>query len=134
TAAGTPARAGRAVPDPAAAAHGAADEALLPGERGRRALADDDELLPVVRLAPREVVMVVHELELAAAQDLHDLARDPLAARVRVAPRQLHQVPVVVAERRVEREQHLAFRHALAPAAALAEREERGRDGVAEAA
>src|SRR5690606_23715505 len=95
------------------------DEPLLPGERRRRALPHNDELLAVVLLAPRVVVVVVDELELAAAQDLDDLARHPLPPGVGVLPGQRHEVPVVVPERLLEREQHLALRDALAPLRAL---------------
>ena len=82
-------------------AHRAADESLLPGKRRRRALADDDDLprlvLDQLRLAPREVVMIVNELALVAADDLDDLARHPLAPRVRILARELHQLPIVIA-------------------------------------
>src|SRR3954466_10942251 len=81
--------------------HGAADESLLAGERGRCSLPNDDDFARLafyeLSLAPREVVMVVHELLLVAAQDFNDLASDPLAARVRILARELHQLPVVVA-------------------------------------
>ena len=109
----------RALHDHRIVAHRAADEALLSGKRRRRALADDDERLAVVLLAPGEVVMVVHELQLAAAEQSHDLARHPLAAGVGVLARERHQRPVVVAHRLIEREQHLALGHARAPLAAL---------------
>jgi len=81
-----------------------------------------------------KLVVVVHQLQLAAAQDLDRLARHPLAAGVRVAAGQLHEVPVVVAERLLQRQQQLGLRHTLAPLRALPHRQEARGDGVAEAA
>src|SRR5690348_6554344 len=113
-----------ALDDPGVVAHRAAHEPLLPRKRGRRALADHDVLRPVMRLLPGKVVMVVHQLDLVAAQDLHDLACHPLPPRVGVLARQGHQVPIVVPQRLREREQRLGLRHALTPLLALRERQE----------
>jgi hypothetical protein len=124
----------RALHDHRVVAHAPPDEPLLPGEGGGRALADHEELLVVVRLPPREVVVVVHQLGLGAAEDPDHLARHPFAAGVGVAPCQVHQREVVVPDRRVQWEQHLLLRHPLAPAATLPQREEPRRDGVTEAA
>src|SRR5687767_3456887 len=49
-------------------AHGSADEALLARKGRRCAFADDHDLLTIVLFTPREVVVVVHELELAPAE------------------------------------------------------------------
>ncbi len=78
--------------------------------------------------------MVVDQLHLASAEDRHHLARDPLASGVRVLAGQRHERPVVLPDGRVERQQHFARGHARAPLFALAEGEEAGRHGVAEAA
>jgi hypothetical protein len=80
-------RAHGAAHDHGVVAHRPAHEAQpAPGNGGRRALAHHDQLLAAVQLAPREVVVVVHQLALLAAEDRDDLACDPLAPRVRVAP------------------------------------------------
>src|SRR5438105_6124519 len=65
-------------------AHRAAHEALLPREGRCRALAHDDVLLALVLFRPGEVVMIVDELPLPAAENGDDLTRDPLSAGVRV--------------------------------------------------
>jgi hypothetical protein len=77
-------------------------ESTLPGPRRRRTLAHHNEQLTVVLFLPRKIVVVVHEVLLLAAHERHDLSRDPLAPSVRVIPRELHQVPVVVSDGRVE--------------------------------
>src|SRR5690606_31402189 len=128
-------RSRRALDDHGIVAHRAADEALLPRKRGRRTLPHDDVLLAPVPLLPREVVVVVNELQLAPAQDLDDLPSDPLTTGVRVSAGQLHELPVVVAERRVQVEQDLRLpRVARAPLPPLRQIQEPGGNGVAEAA
>src|SRR5207245_13273 len=101
--------------------------------RRRRALANGVELLGAVLLEPREVVMIVDQLDLAAAEQRHDLARDPLPTRVGVASREIHELPVGVANRRMDVEQHLALGRALAPRLVLRQREKAVRDTEAKA-
>src|SRR6266849_4693128 len=78
--------------------------------------------------------MVVHELDFAAADDLDGLPRHPLAARVGVAAREVHELPVRVADRRMHVEQHLALRRALAPRLVLRQREKSVRDSKSKSA
>src|SRR5690554_8208950 len=87
-----------------------------------------------MRLAPREVVVIVDELLLRASDQVDDLACDPLSTHVRVPPCKLHEVPVVVTERRIEWKQNLRFGPAVTPATALGESKEARCDGVAETA
>src|SRR6185295_14137955 len=89
----------RAAHDDGVVPHRTADEPLLPWKRRRRALAHHDDRLSAVLLAPGEVMVVVDELLLAAAEDRYDLARDPLAAGIRVLAGQRHERPVVLPHR-----------------------------------
>ena len=107
---------------------------FCPGNAGVAPLRTTTTVSSAVLLAPGEVVVVVHELLLAPAEDRHDLARDPLAPGVRVLAGQRHQRPVVLPHRLVERQQHLPLRHARSPLRPLRDRQEAGRDGVPEPA
>jgi len=60
--------------------HRAAHEPLLAGEGRRRPLPHHVEPIPAVLFDPREVVVVVHEFHLTAAEQRDDLARHPLPA------------------------------------------------------
>ena len=115
-------------------AHRPTDESSLTRKRRRRSFSNDDDVLAVVRFTPREVVVVVHEIDLARAENRHDFARHPLASRVGVLSGKIHQVPVVVARRFGDVEQHLALGHALAPRLSLTDREKGRGDGMTEAA
>src|SRR5690606_4146629 len=118
--------------------HRSADEALLPREGRCCPFADDDHLrryaVDLMRLARRAVVVIVDELLLGASDQVDDLACDPLSTHVRVPACKLHEVPVVVTERRIEWKQNLRFGPAVTPATALGESKEARCDGVAETA
>src|SRR5207249_6904143 len=74
---------------------------------------------------------VVHQLYFAAAQNRDHLARDPLATGVGIPAGEIHELPVGVANRRMDVEQHLALRRALAPLLVLRQREKAVRDAEA---
>src|SRR5262249_40259436 len=82
--------------------------------------------------APGEVVVVVDEIDFPGAEQVDDLARHPFAARVRIAACEVHEMPVVVADRRIQIEQNLALRRVLTPTLALPDRQAARRDRVAE--
>ena len=83
---------------------------------------------------PGEVVVVVHQLLFPATQERHDLPGHPLTARVGVAARQLHQVPVVMPHRLIQREQHFALGRTGTPLPALRKREETRGHGMTKTA
>ena len=120
-------------------AHRRADEAALAREGRRRALADDPGGRAVDVLAPGVVVVVV-DLDVGlGAEDGEHLGDDDLAARVRVAPGELHRGGVALAEpgggvEDDRRAHHPALVRAAVERQALREREEAGRRLVAEAA
>src|SRR5260370_34223918 len=79
-------------------AHRAADEAALAWEGWRCALADNPKIAPVVRLAPGVVMVVVHHVGDAAADDPAHALDHPFPARVGIAARELHGCDVAPAE------------------------------------
>src|SRR5688500_6017274 len=76
--------------------------------------------------------MIVDELELASADDVGHLPCDPLATGVRISSGEVHQRPVIVAERIRHAEQRLTLGDARAPGRVLRQGEESGCDGVTE--
>src|SRR4051794_36284657 len=78
--------------------HGRADEALLPGESRRATLAHDPAVDAVHLLAPREVVVVVHRVDVARAENLEHALDDDIAPGVRVLAGQLHRLDVGLTE------------------------------------
>ena len=100
-------------------AHRPANESLLARKRRRRSLANNDHRLSLVLFAPGEVVVVVDQFQLRPAEDRDDLARDPFAAGVGVLAGKRHQRPVVLPDRRVERQEHLTLGHARTPLVSL---------------
>src|SRR6185503_19626927 len=119
-------------------AHRSADEAELPGERGRRALADDEPLLAVVLFPPGEVVVVVDAQLVARAEDAQHAVDDPVTAGIGILAGDVHRCEIAVGERRAElnrggRRVHAVI-DALAPLLPARQREKSGRGLVAEAA
>ena len=104
-----------------------------PGKGRRGALPHHHQLLALVLSPSRRSCDGCAPAPAPARQDRDHLPGDPLPAGVGVAARQLHQRPVVVPERLVERQQHFGLRHPLAPLGALAQGQEAGGDRVTEA-
>src|SRR3954454_2573779 len=90
-----------ALDDDRRVAHGRADEPGLTRERRRAALAHDPALDAVDLLAPGEVVMVVHGVDVAGAEDVEDTLDDDVAPCVGVLAGELHGLDVRLAELRV---------------------------------
>src|SRR5215207_2416352 len=128
-------------------AHRRADEALPARLRRGAALADHPVGTPRVLFAPSEVVVVVHLVYGAGAEDREHLVHHHVAASVCVAAGELHRLDVVLTDLRVDLEQHgrrvhltLAHLHPAALALLVVERqplrdgEEPGRGLVTESA
>lgn len=83
-----------------------ADEALLAGEGGGAALADDPDVGAHVPLAPGEVVVVADLVGRGGAEDLEHPVDDDVATGVGVVAGERHRRDVVLPERGVGVQQH----------------------------
>src|SRR5688500_9382047 len=112
-------------------AHRSADESLLSGKCRRSSFPHDDELLAEVLLHPREVVVIVNQLDLVRPDYLDDFSRNPLTTSIGILAGKIHQRPVVLANRRIEIEKCLRLLRALAPFPVGGQREKSRRDRMA---
>ncbi len=84
--------------DDGVVSHGAADEAALPRERRRGALAHDPEIAIAVALAPCIVVVVVHGVEHLASDDRAHALHHPLAPSIGIETGERHAGEILPSE------------------------------------